>query len=400
LAPFCSFFQQILKFIPRGEFDNLVAKHSTERHARGFSSWNQYVAMLYCQFGGAQSLRDICDGLDSMQGKTSHLGIGTTSKSTLSYANKHRSYRLFEDAFYAVLGRVQTVLQPRHHFRFKNKLLSLDSTTIDLCASVFDWAHYMRTKGAVKLHMVLDHAGYLPVYCAITTGKASDIQLARSLSLESGTVVVFDRGYIDFPWLQSLTDGGVWFVTRLRRSDPVEVIENYDLPPSSPVIADEKIRVGKPRADGFEPLILRRVTVLDDKGKRFEIVTNNFQLAASTIGKLYRDRWQIELFFKAIKQNLEIKTFVGTSANALKIQVWAALTTLVLLKFLQLKSRAGWSFCRLVSLFRMHLFSYRDLMHWIDDPFGVPEPDLSDQLTIQFGQHQANQGPTSRVLSS
>ena len=386
MTPFCSFFQQILKLIPRSEFDKLVAKHATERHARGFDSWSHYVAMLYSQFGGAQSLRDICDGLDSMQGKTAHLGTRKTRKSTLSYANAHRSYELFEEMFHLVLARVQTIVQPTHKFRFKNRLLSLDSTTIDLCASVFDWAHYMRTKGAVKLHMVVDHAGYLPLYCAITTGKASDIQLARSLNVEAGTIMVFDRGYIDFPWLQSLTERGVWFVSRLRRSDPVEVIKD-NLSQSPSVIADELIRVGKVRADGFQPLTLRRVTVFDDKGEPFQIVTNNFQLAATTIGKLYRDRWQIEIFFKAIKQNLHIKTFVGTSANALKIQVWAALTTLVLLKFLQLKSRAGWSFCRLVSLFRMHLFSYRDLLKWIDDPFGTSESPPDDQFQLQFGQH-------------
>lgn len=388
MTTFCSFFQQILKLVPRHEFEDLVSKHETERHARGFTSWDHAVAMLYSQFASCLSLRDIADGLESMQGKTAHLGISTVSRSTLSYANANRSYRLFEDTFHLVLARVQAALKPSHRFRFKNKLLSLDSTTIDLCASVFDWAHYMRTKGAVKLHMVLDHAGYLPVYCAITTGKASDIQLARALDVEAGTVIVFDRGYVDFPWFKSLTERGVWFVSRLRRTDPVEVINQRPVT-SADVISDETISVGRPRTDGFQPLVLRRVTVLDDKGKPFEIITNNFKFAASTIGKLYRDRWQIELFFKAIKQNLRIKTFVGTSANALKIQVWAALTTLVMLRFLQLKSRAGWSFCRLVSLFRMHLFSYRDLMKWIDDPFGVPEPPPDSQFALQFGQHLA-----------
>jgi hypothetical protein len=384
LPLFCSFFQQILQLFPRAEFDRLVTQTRAERHARGFSSWDQFVAMLYCQIGRAQSLGEICDGLNSLQGKKNHLGIETPRKSTLAYANGHRPPELFEAVFHALVARVQNELGSKHRFRFKNKLLSLDTTTIDLCASMFDWAQFMRTKGAVKLHMVLDHSGLLPVFCAITTGKASDIQLARTLNLPAGTILVVDRGYVDFPWFQSLTEQKISVVTRLRRTDPVQVIESRDVPSS--VVSDETILVGVQRRDGFGPITLRRVTVLDDDGLPFQIVTNNFKLAASTIARIYRERWQIEVFFRAIKQNLRIKTFVGTSAKALRTQIWSALIAIVILKFLQLKARIGWSLSRLVALIRLHLFSYRDLTAWLDNPFADFEsPPGDEQLALQFG---------------
>lgn len=382
MATFCSFFQQILNLFPRAEFDSLVERCRAERHARGFSSWDQFVAMLYCQIGRAQSLGEICDGLNSLQGKKNHLGIETPRKSTLAYANAHRPPELFEAVFHALVARVQNELGPRHRFRFKNRLLSLDTTTIDLCASMYDWAHFMRTKGAVKLHMVLDHAGLLPVFCAITTGKASDIQLARTLNLPAGTILVCDRGYVDFRWFQSLTERKICFVTRLRRIDVIKVVESRAVPKN--VVSDETILVGV-RRRGFGPITLRRVTVLDDDGQPFQLVTNNFKLAASTIARIYRERWQIEVFFKAIKQNLRIKTFVGTSAKALRTQIWSALIAIVILKFLQLRARIGWSLARLVALIRLHLFSYRDLYAWLDDPFADFERPPTAQLALQFG---------------
>lgn len=389
MTAFCSFFQQILSLFPRAEFDALVDRTKAERHARGFSSWDQFVAMLYCQIGHAQSLGEICDGLNSIQGKRNHLGIQTPRKSTLAYANEHRPAQLYERMFHAVVGRVQNELAPKHRFRFKNRLLSLDTTTIDLCASMFDWAHFMRTKGAVKLHMVLDHAGLLPVFCAVTTGKASDIQLARSLDLPAGTILVCDRGYVDFPWFSSLTDRHITIVSRLRQSDIVEVIDTR-LSPA--VLSDETIEVGVRRRDGFGPIRMRRVTVSDEQGQPFQVVTNNFKLAASTIARIYRERWQIETFFRAIKQNLRIKTFVGTSANALRTQIWSALIAMVVLKYLQLKARIGWSLSRLVALIRFHLFTYRDLWRWLDDPFAAFEDPPTAQLPLQFGQHAAEGG--------
>lgn len=239
--------------------------------------------------------------------------------------------------------------------------------------------------------MVLDHAGLLPAYCAITTGKASDIQLARSLDLPAGTILVCDRGYVDFPWYASLTERKITIVTRIRESDPVKVIDSRL---SNGVLSDETIELGVTRRDGFGPIRMRRVTVSDEQGQPFQVITNNFKLAASTIARIYRERWQIETFFRAIKQNLRIKTFVGTSANALRTQIWSALIAMVVLKYLQLKARIGWSLSRLVALIRLHLFTYRDLWRWLDDPFAAFDSPPSSQLPLQFGQH-AQQGACS-----
>lgn len=382
MVAFCSFFQQTLELFPRSEFDRLIREYGAERHARGFSSWDQFVSMLFCQLGGVQSLREICDGLQSIEGKARHLGIEAPKRSTLAYANEHRPWELFEGLFHGLLSRVRTELSPQHKFRFKNRLLSIDGTIIDLCASSFDWAHYKQTKGAVKLHMVLDHAGHLPTFCRVTEGSIHEVQVARSLEFAPGTILVFDRGYVHYEWFRSMSQRKIWFVTRLRRRI------NYTVEGDKPVkgqgvLKDQIISLEKHRTYGFEPLRLRRVVVQGDDGE-FEIFTNNESLAPSTIAQIYRERWQIEIFFKAIKQNLRIKSFVGTSANALKTQIWTALIAILVLKYLQLRARCGWSLSRLVALIRMHLFTYRDLWTWLDDPFAVADQS-SPQLVIQFG---------------
>ena len=381
MATFCSFFQQALAVFPRSEFDHHIQQWQTERHARGFSSWDHFVSMLYCQVGNAKSLREICDALESIEGKATHLGIEPPKRSTLAYANAHRPFELFESTFASLLARVTLDLGPRHKFRFRNPLRSIDTSVIDLCASLFDWARYKRRKGAVKLHMVLDHAGYLPNYCHITDGKTSDIAFARTLDVPAGTVLVFDRGYVDYTWFNRLTARKVWFVTRLRKSDSVHSVVPRPGTLGKNVLADDLVTAGT--GEKAPTVQLRRITVATEKGP-FEVFTNNLTLAASTIAEIYRDRWQIEVFFKAIKQNLRIKTFVGTSANALKIQIWSALIAILLLKFLQMKARSGWSLSRLVALFRLHLFTYRDLWSWLDQPLSTLD-DISPQLPLQFG---------------
>lgn len=343
--------------------------------------------MLFCQLGKAQSLREICDGLQSIEGKAVHLGIDAPKRSTLAYANKHRPVALFQGAFETLLARIAAELKPRHKFRFRNPLLSMDATMIDLCAASFEWARYKTTKGAVKLHMVLDHAGYLPTFCAIDEGRTPDGVLARrTFDAPPGTIVVFDRGYINHAWYNSLTERGIWFVTRPRACDVIKVISQREVPESGPAVRDEIVVLGK--GVEAEQVTLRRVTVVDDQGAEFAVFTNNHRLAASTIAAIYRDRWQIEIFFKTIKQNLKIKSFVGTSANALSIQIWSALIAILLLKYLQMKARCGWSMSRLVALLRMHLFTYRkNLWAWLSDPFARDDSDtgLLVQQTLQFG---------------
>jgi hypothetical protein len=273
----------------------------------------------------------------------------------------------------------------KRKFRFKNKLVSIDSTTIDLCLSMYDWAHFCRTKGAVKLHLVLDHDGYLPRFAVITNGKVSDIEVAREMSFPAGTIVVEDRGYTDYALYAKWTESGVFFVSRLRANALFEVVQERDVSRQQSIVKDQIIRLtGAPYKC---PHLLRRVeAVREDTGEILVFVTNHYRLAASTIAAIYKDRWQIELFFKALKQNLKIKTFVGTSANAVKTQIWTALISMLLLRYLQLSSRFGWSLANLVALLRMNLFTHRDLMAWLDQPYAIPpDPEDDPQASFAFG---------------
>jgi hypothetical protein len=381
----CSVFQQILKVFSRTEFEGLVRKHQAERHARGFTCWEQLVAMLFCHLGRAQSLREICGGLASAEGKLSHLGIGAApSRSTLSYANAHRPWQVFESLFYVLLDRCRE-LAPRRRLKFKNALLSLDSTVIDLCASVFDWAKFRRAKGGVKVHMLLDNQGLLPSWALVTDAKTSDIRAARELVLPSGSIVVFDRGYNDFVWFVSMTLQGIWFVTRMKDGTNYRVVEHRKV--HGAVLGDEVIELDVNLApygiELDEPIHFRRIVArVPDRNEPMVFLTNHLDFAASTIVAIYKERWQIELLFKALKQNLRIKTFVGTSSNALNIQIWTALISMLILRYLQLKSQFGWSLSNLLAMLRFNLFSYRDLWVWLNAPFSPPDLPEPVQLAL------------------
>lgn len=388
----CSIFSQILQLISRAAFAQAVHQHQAERHARGFSSWGQFVAMLFCQLGGAKSLREVVGGLAASEGKLRHLGLPQApTRSTLAYANEHRPWQLYQEVFQQVLGQCQSVAAThrsgKHKFRFKNKLLSVDATVIDLCAETFDWARFRHTKGAVKLHLLLDHNGHLPCYAVITEGKKHELPVARQWSYEPGTILVFDRAYIDYDWFADLTQQQVHFVTRMKENTDYEVVEERALPQRKGLLRDQVIFLYKQAKAGSE-CFFRRIEYYDEEHKRTLVfLTNHLTLAAATVAEIYKQRWQIELFFKALKQNLRIKTFVGTSANALKTQIWAALIALLLIKYLQLKARFGWSLSNLVALLRQQLFVYRDLWFWLDQPFQAPppvEPPAEPQLALSL----------------
>lgn len=374
----CSIFSQILQLFPRLEFESAVRKHKAERHARGFTSWGQFVAMLFCQLGHAQSLREICGGLAASEGKLKHLGLpAAPARSTLAYANEHRPWPLYQTVFQQLLEKCQSVVasQPgktKRKFRFKNKLLSLDATVISLCVSVFDWAQFRRTKGAVKLHLLLDHDGHLPSYAVLTEGKQHEVRVARQLQFAPGTVLVIDRGYTDYEWFARLTQDGVYLVTRLKDNADYEVVEEREIPQRKGLLRDQVIFFYKLAQAGVE-CFFRRVEYYDEKQDQVLVfLTNHMKLAGATIAEVYKARWEIELFFKALKQNLRVKTFVGTSENALQTQIWTALIAMLLIKYLQLRSTFGWSLSNLVALLRQQLFVYRDLWPWIDSPFQAP----------------------------
>jgi hypothetical protein len=377
MIKYASLFSQALSIINRNDFERLAKEYQVEAAAKGFKSWDQYVSLMFCQLAGANSLREISDGLASCFGKITHLGgmKKPPARSTLSYANNNRSWEFFQAVFYKVLAETQMIAKAKgRKFKFKNPLFSLDSTTIDLCLKVFDWARYKRAKGAIKLHLLLDHQGHLPCWAYVSDGKTGDINAARMLSLPAGAIVVMDRGYNDFALFDSWSEKGIIFVTRMKENTIYETSESHEIPLNSSVMADETIKLTGQGAQEKCPRPLRRVVVWDDKKEReIVLLTNHFKFSSRTIGEIYKDRWQIELFFKAIKQNLKIKSFLGTSENAVKSQLWTALTAILILKLLQLKSKINWSLSGIAALFRMNLMIYKDLWRWIDEPFAIRE---------------------------
>jgi len=393
-----SLFSQLLTHIPRSRFAALAREHQVERGAKGFSCWTQLVAMLFCQLAHADSLREICNGLACCLGKLVHLGVDKApNKSTLSYANLHRPAAFFEALFWAVAEhfRKSTGLGPRPaKFRFKNKLLSLDSTTISLCLALFPWAGFRRAKGGVKVHVLLDHDDYMPSFVLITEARRHDRVVAPLLHLNPGSIVAMDKGYIDYGLFGAWCGQGVYFVTRLKENADYRVVRWREVPRGRNILADEEILWRAEKGRTKCPYTLRRIVVWDPlKERQIVLLTNHLEFGATTIAAIYKDRWQIELFFKTLKQNLKVKTFVGTSDNALRIQIWTALIALLLLKWLHHLSQAGWSLSNLATMLRLNLFTYRDLMEWLHKPFGTPprEPDGEGpiQLFLDFGQAPA-----------
>ena len=383
---FCSIFSQLLQLFPKTEFFQAVKRTGAEHRTKGFSCWGQVVAMLFCQLGRAHTLREITGGLRSCEGKLQHLGITAPCRSTLAYANEHRSWQLYQEIFLSLLQRCRSQAFTEKKFRFKNPLRSLDSSIIDLSVTLFDWAKFRRTKGAIKLHLVLDHDGYLPSFALITEGKVSDVKIAHHLKFDPGTIVVYDRGYNDFELFGKWTAQGVFFVTRMKENTLYQVIGEKDPPAHSNILKDELIELTGYQAQEKCPFPLRRIELYDaEKNEILVFLTNHQDLGARTVAAIYKDRWQIEIFFKALKQNLKIKTFVGTSANAVKIQIWTALIAILVLKYLQLLSKLKWSLSNLVALLRMNLFTHRDLMAWLNQPFETPPvPYEQEQLALNL----------------
>lgn len=385
-----SLFSQLLQHIPRHLFYKLVMEHEAEKAAKGFKSWTQLVAMIFCHFAQAESLGEISNGLKCCLGKLQHLGVDKAPpKSTLSYANMHRTALLFDDLFFQTLEQFRNsgmLGDGKHRFRFKNKLLILDATTISLCLSLFPWAEFRTAKGGVKLHVFLDCADYMPTFVHITEARRHEVKVARLFNLNPGSIVAMDRGYNDYSLFAEWTEKGVFFVTRLKENAVYEVVEERVPPENSFVLGDQIIRLTGFYSREKCPHLLRLVTVYDPVNDNIlELLTNHLEFGATTISAIYKERWQIEVFFKNLKQNLKIKSFVGTSENAIRIQIWTALLSLLILKWLHHLSKAGWSFSALVAMLRLNLFTYRDLHNWLNDPFNIPpaEPPL-EQIALPF----------------
>ena len=369
-------FSQLLKLVPRHEFETLANQHHTGRRLRKMTRWSQFVAMTLSQLSGRVSLRDVVSNLSAQTAKLYHLGSTVVTRSSLARVNEQQPYSLYEQ----LAGKLYAQCQgraPRHGFRFKNKLYSLDASTIDLCLSVFPWAKFRTTKGAVKLHVGLNHDGLLPAFMTITDAKTHDITAARSLQLPKGSIVVMDRGYNDYTWYNRLNSQGVFFVTRLRKNACYRVTERRRVIKSKGLTSDQTIHLTGTKASNC-PIPLRRIGFKDvETGIQYYFLTNNFELAASTISEIYKARWQIELFFKWIKQNLQIKSFLGTSRNAVMTQIWIAICVYLLLAYLKFASQIDKSFQQILRLLQLNLFDRRELR-------GLLVGDPPEQAVLQF----------------
>lgn len=367
-------FAQIIQKIDRSIVNKIVRERKTDKGSKGFDSWTHIVSMLFCQFAKSTSVRDISNGLRSATGNLNHLGVtNAPSKSSLSYQNQRRDSDLFKDLYYALLKSLgQQARSKRENIRIKAPVYLLDSTLISLCISIFDWATFRTSKGAVKMHTLLDYDGKLPAYVNITEGSVGDNKGAYSIPLEKGSVIVADRYFNDFPMLNIWDSKGVFFVIRHKDNLAFNTITERDLPENTAqhILIDQEIELTNTISKAKYPGKLRRVAVWDEKNQQtIELITNNFKWAAQTIGDLYKCRWHVEIFFRDIKQLLHIKTFIGTSKNAVMIQIWSALITILLLKVMKAMAKYGWHLSNLVAFIRLNIFVKIDLKNWLDRPF-------------------------------
>ncbi len=355
-------FSQLLKLIPRHEFETLAKQHHTGRSFRTASRWSQFVTMTMAQLSGRNSLRDIVDNMSAQAHRLYHLGSAKLSRSNLSRINEEKPFALYEALFGKLLERCRGIA-PGHNFRFQNPLYSLDASTIDLCLSVFPWADFRSTKGAIKLHVGLNHKGYLPEFVTVTEGKNHDVTVGRTLEFPKGSIVAIDRGYTDYHWYKQLTDKGIFFVTRLKTNAKIRILKRQSVMKSKGITSDHIIEFTGLVTSKKCPVQLRRIGYRDHvTGKRYIFLTNNFKLSAKTIADIYKARWQVELFFKWVKQNLKIKSFVGTSKNSVMTQIWIALCVYLLLAFIKFQSRLKKSMQQILRLLQLNLFEKRDLM--------------------------------------
>lgn len=351
----------MLQLISRLEFQTIVKRHNGDRRVRQLRCWDQFINLLFGQYGYRDSLREIITAGHSLVVKFYHLGAKPLCRSTLSDANAHRPFEIYRDLFFCTLAKVQSVA-PKYKLKLPQKLFILDSTTIDLCLKLFPWARFRKTKAAVKLHTVLQADGLLPAFLNITDGKVHDVRAAREFKLPSGSFVVFDRGYNDFQLFNSYHDNNIRFVTRMKRNAKYRLIKTQTSDASTGVLADDLIEFSGFYAKQNYPRPLRKIHYHDpETNKRLTFLTNDFDLDAKTITDIYKARWEIELFFKTIKQNLKIKRFMGTSRNAVWTQIWIAMIAYLLTSYYKFQFKIKCSIQSLLRLMQINLFERKSL---------------------------------------
>lgn len=373
-------FHQVLSLIPRQEFENLAKKHSTGRASRSFSRWNQFACLLFIHLAGRRSMRDGIRSLGANARQLYHLGLRRVARSTFADANTKRPSDFFQALFAKLYQRCASVA-PGHKFRFKAKLYSFDSSVIKLCLSAFPWASYRAKRGGMKMHVVLDHDGYLPAFVRVTKARLHDSKMVKMLKLPKGSIAVFDKAYINYSWFRTLSDSGLFFVTRLKTNADYRVLKRNRVRINSGVTSDHVIRVV---SQGNE-LKLRRIGYRDPETKKFyEFLTNHFDLSAKTIADIYKERWHIETFFRLIKQNLRLKAFVGTSENAVMSQVYVAMIAYLIMAWLKFKSGIDFSLQQMFQLLQVNLFDRRNLESLFKPPEGGKDSIYNDYRLLSY----------------
>ena len=379
-------FSQIVSKFDRYQFKQLVKKEHSDKFNKGMDSWTHFISMIFCQFSKSNSLRDIANGLRSATGNLNHLGIKRApSKSSLSYQNKHRDWKLFQSFYFRILDKLSKEAGFKQiKFKIKSKIYLLDSSTISLCLSLFDWAKYRTAKGAIKLHTLLDYDGNLPAYINVTDGKTGDNRGAEDIPMVKNSVIVADRYYFDTALLNKWDSNDVYFVVRAKVNIKYTTLKELDLPDNRHeyILKDEIVELKGVNTRKKYPKRLRRVAIYDEENNQtIELITNQLSWTANTISELYKSKWQIEIFFKEIKQLLKIKSFIGTSENAVMIQIWTAMITILMLKFLKAIAKYSWHLSNLVSFLRLNLFVKISLQKWLDEPF---EKDVGKSIDGQL----------------
>ena len=384
MAHSTTIFSQLLQLVSRHDFRRIEKegfKHG--RKPRSLTRWDQFVAMMFAHLTTRFSLRDIASQLGAQARRLYHLGVRAVKRSTLSDANHDRPAEFFEALFQHLYAKCGAIA-PKKRFRFKCKLYSFDSTVVDLCLSLFPWARFRKNKGGIKLHTLLDHDGHIPAFVQVTDAKTPDVAIARLLNLPAGSITVFDRAYIDFAWFGSMDEKDQFFVTRMKQGIRYKVAERHEVNCSKGLTSDQVIRLTGAKAKECS-IPLRRIGYRDpETGKHYVFLTNIHHLVAKTICDIYHDRWQIELFFKWIKQNLKIKTFFGTSRNAVLTQIWIALVTILILAFYKFKAKLGQSLTQILKSLQLTLFGRRSLWELFNPPPIVHCGRVGDQLCIDF----------------
>ena len=368
-------FRQMLNIISRLDFEKVVNKYKGDHRIRTLTCWDQYVHLIFGQFGSRHSLRDIVFSSESQINKLYHLGSRTVKRSTLADANNKRPYEIYQELFYMFLKRVQS-MAPKYKPDLPSNLYIMDSTTVDLCLQLFPWARFRTSKGAVRIHTLMQADGSLPVFMNITDGKVHDVTAARVANIPDGSYLTFDRGYHDLDLYKHFKDKKIRFVTRIKKNASFRTL-GFNIPdPKNGVLTDSTIEFTGYQSHKKYPFPIRKIVYCDRQtNKELIFITNDFELDAKTIALIYKARWEIELFFKTIKQNLKIKRFIGTSRNAVLTQIWIAMIAYLMVSYLKFSQKLKQSVQQIFRVLEVNLFERKFILEMF-------KPKLS-QLNIE-----------------